>query len=231
LAKQFCASPGFKNLKCGLASQSEQEATLKNQCTLCGSTLFRGLPTNLPTDVSGVERYVQWAVAPISLACKGPVLVRSVFKMVEQPAVRKAAGWAGTDCTDSALVQVDEGGRRSSAVVRCELELPSAGGSEAERAVRAKEGQCWTCGRCSDGRGCPSATGKWYSDSYTTVATGCDFDASQGYEMHRVGFIITPETKIQLAKFEVCNSPGCFDAAYEQKKLKTAKPCENAKCE
>jgi hypothetical protein len=158
------------------------------------------------------------------------VVVRSVFKIVEEPAIKKAAGWTGTDCTNSALARLDEGIRDASPVVRCELELPSAGGSEAERAVGAREGRCWTCGRRDLGKGCPSATGKWYSDSYTTVATGCDFDASQGYEMHRVGFIITPETKIQLAKFEVCNSPGCFDAAYEQKKLKTAKPCENAKC-
>jgi hypothetical protein len=148
--------------------------------------------------------------------------------MSEEPEIEKEAGWAGTDCTNAALVHIDEGGRDASDIVRCESELPSEG--EAERAVKAKEGKCWTCGRCSSGTGCPSDKGKWYSDSYTTVATGCDFDESKGYAMHRVGFNINPGTRIELAKFEVCNSPGCFDAAYEQQKLKTAKTCEKAKC-
>jgi hypothetical protein len=232
LAKQFCASKEFRNLKCGIATPAEDEATLKNQCSLCG-TLYSGLwgpVNNAPSQVSGVDRYNQHWVAPISLACKGPVVVRSVFKMVEQPAIKQKEGWAGTDCTHSSMVHIDEGRRDASAVVRCELELPSAGGSEAERAVRAREGKCWTCGLCNSGTGCPSDKGKWYSDSYTTVATGCDFDVSKGYAMHRVGFNINPRTKIELAKFEVCNNPGCFDAAYEQQKLETAKTCEKGKC-
>jgi hypothetical protein len=228
LAKQFCTSPGFKELKCGLASEAEQAATLKNQCPLCG-TLFRKLPATLPAEVSGVDRYHQFAVAPISLACKGPVVVRSVFKMLDEPPINKQAGWAGTDCTNSALVHVDET-LDTAAVVRCELELPSSGGSEAERAVKGKEVNCYSCGLCSEGKGCPSAKGRWYSDSYSTVARGCDFDESNGYVMHRVGFNINPRTKIQLAKFEVCNSAGCFDAAYEQQKLNAAKACVNAKC-
>jgi hypothetical protein len=240
LAKQFCTSPGFKDLKCGLASEAEQAATLKHQCPACG-VIFRKLPTALPAEVSGVDQYDhgQFAVAPISLACQGPVVVRSVFKMLDEPPLDKQAGWAA-DCINSAwrpnaLMHVDEApdiGRNATYMVRCDLELPSSGGSEAERAMRGKEVKCWTCNRCLQGTNtaCPSAKGRWYSDSYTTVARGCDFVESNGYVMHRVGFHINPRTKIQLAKFEVCNSAGCFDAAYEQQKLDAAKACVNASC-
>lgn len=228
-AKQFCASPDFKKLTCGLASDAEDTATLKNQCSLCG-TLYSGLPTSLPTEVAGVDRYNQQWVRPISLACQGRVVVRSMFKMLQEPEVRKAADWDGTNCTNSAMEHVDEDGRGATPVVRCELELPAGAGSEAERAVKSKESKCWLCGLCSEGKGCPSGKGKWYSDSYTTTATGCNLDASKGYVMHRVGFNINPSTKILLAKFEVCNSGSCFDPAFEQKKLKSARTCTKGVC-
>jgi hypothetical protein len=48
--------------------------------------------------------------------------------------------------------------------------------------------------------------------------------------MHRVGVKIEGTVKIHLAKFEVCSDSGCFDAAHEQQKLKTAKPCINGAC-
>jgi hypothetical protein len=114
--------------------------------------------------------------------------------------------------------------------VRCELELPNTGGSEEERAVKGNETNCWLCGFCDDGNGCPSIVGKWYSDSYTTTATGCDFDPAMGYYMHRVGIVFTPSTKIQLARFEVCSIPGCSDPEYERQKLKRAKPCVKGVC-
>lgn len=69
------------------------------------------------------------------------------------------------------------------------LPPPGAGGDagEASRALRAAEGPCWTCNLCSDGGGCPSETGVWYSDSYTVNAKGCGFDAAKGYMAPRVG--------------------------------------------
>jgi hypothetical protein len=229
-ASQFCASPDFKKLTCGFASEAEQTAALK-QCVLCG-TRFRPLPDKLPAEITGNRNYNHWQTGakPISLACKGPIVVRSVFKLVEQPTVKQAPGWAGTDCTYSSLTHVDEDGRGASPVIRCELELPSTGGSEAERALKAKEGKCWACGLCSDGQGCPSAVGKWYSDSYTTVAQGCGFDAQKGPIMHRAGFNINPGAKVLLAKFEVCNSQGCFDPAVEKAKQQAAKQCVKGKC-
>lgn len=228
-ASQFCSSPDFKKLTCGFASEAEQTTALGNQCLTCG-TAFMGLAGQLPAEVAGSRNYNQYGVRPISLACKGPLVVRSVFKLVEQPQVKQSPGWAGTDCTYSALTHIDEAGRGASPVVRCELELPSSGGSEAERALKAKEGRCWNCGLCTDGKGCPSAVGKWYSDSYTTTAQGCDFDPQKGPSYHRAGINFNPGAKVLLAKFEVCNSPGCFDAAYEKAKQQAAKPCVNAKC-
>jgi len=238
-AKAFCAAPSFKNLKCEFASESEIAATIKKQCPLCG-TVYRGLPSKneLPAEVEGVDRYNQWGTELFSLACKGPVVVRSVFKMLAEPAITqeraRSNGWDGTDCTNSRIVPIDDEstskGGDASPVIRCELELPSTGGSEAQRAIKAKEGKCWVCSLCSDGGGCPSAVGKWYSDSYTTKATGCDIDPQKGYEFHRAGININPQTKILLAKFEVCNSPGCFDPAVEKAKQQAAKPCVKGKC-
>jgi hypothetical protein len=72
--------------------------------------------------------------------------------------------------------------------------------------------------------------GKWCSDSYTTTTPGCDFDLAKGYDYHRAGIGASPYTKILLAKFEVCNSPGCFDPEYERQKLKRAKPCIKGVC-
>jgi len=232
-AKQFCSSPDFRKLTCGLVSKAEGDATTKNQCPLCGNA-YRGLPDKLPAEVAGVDRYYQFGVDVISLACKGPVVVRSVFKMLQEPAVRQQAGRQGTDCAnvyiDHLTDKLVSKGGQASPVVRCELQLPATGGTEAERALAAKEGKCWLCGRCSEGLGCPSKKGVWYSDSYTTVAQGCSFNALKGYQAHRVGMIINPGTKFLLAKFEVCNSAGCFDAEAEQAKFKAAKPCTKAKC-
>lgn len=238
-AKAFCAAPSFKNLKCDFASESEIAATIKRQCPLCG-TVYRGLPSKqeLPAEVEGVDRYNQWGTELFSLACQGPVVVRSVFKMLEEPGVTqdqaRSSGWDGTNCTYSSMVRIDDEpaskGGNASPVIRCELELPDLGGSEAERAVKAKEAKCWVCGLCSDGLGCPSGVGKWYSDSYTTTATGCDIDPQKGYIYHRAGININPRTRILLAKFEVCNSPGCYDAASEKAKQQAAKLCVKGKC-
>jgi hypothetical protein len=177
----------------------------------------------------------------ISLACKGPVVIRSVFEIRCPHGTIKRDDSEGTSCTlpergRASLTHVNEGNtadgpvRNASPVVRCELELPNSGGSEEEHAVKGKETNCWLCGSCEDGNGCPSIVGKWYSDSYTTTATGCDFDPSRGYYMHRTGIVFTPDTKIQLARFEVCNIPGCSDPEYERQKLKRAKPCVKGVC-
>lgn len=49
--------------------------------------------------------------------------------------------------------------------------------------------------------------------------------------MDRVGFGINVDgVTIDMAKFEVCNDPGCFDQAAEAAKLARAKPCTNGKC-
>jgi hypothetical protein len=158
-----------------------------------------------------------------------PVVVRSVFKILEQPAIPKTEDWDGTNCTNTGLQDVDSAAPAS--VVRCELQLPSSGGSAVERALASKEVRCWSCGLCDDGKGCPNRNNTWYSGSFTTTAPGCDIDPQKGYNMHRVGININPRTKIQLAKFEACNSPGCFDPKAEQAKLAAAKPCIKGKCE
>jgi hypothetical protein len=42
--------------------------------------------------------------------------------------------------------------------------------------------------------------------------------------------IVNPGVKVLLAKFEICQRPGCFDPAYEAAKLRGAKRCVKGKC-
>lgn len=223
-------------MKCGFASDAEVEATIKEQCPYCG-TVWRYLPDKLPAEVEGVDRYNQWGAELSSLACQGPVVVRSVFKILDEPTSTLAdaikQGYDGNNCTNSRLLLVDddevEKGGDASKVIRCELKLLSTGGSETERALKAKESRCWQCDLCRDDLGCPTGIGKWYSDSFTTKARGCPKEG-EGYDYHQAGININPRTKILLAKFEVCSDPGCFDPAYEKAKQQAAKPCVKGKC-
>lgn len=230
-AKAFCARPEFKQLRCGLAKAEEQDKTTARQCPLCG-TAYRGLPA-APAVIEGVDRYPQSAVDVVSLACQGRAIVRKVFKIVKQPSYR-----AGKDCSGTMLDLIHaETSSKAGPTIRCELELPSGSGSEQQRATRAKEGKCWICTACpSSGEtagnnfGCPSTIGQWYVDTVVTSFRGCTWDAKDGYAMERVGFNIRPGVTIEMAKFEVCNDPGCFDQAAEAAKLARAKLCWNGKC-
>lgn len=225
--KAFCAAPDFRKLSCGFAGAAEQN--LKSSCWICG-TAYRRLHGGLPAEVEGHHTYNQFIVEALSLACQGPVLVRSVFKMLEEPAVDKSAeGLQGTDCTNFALI--NEGDKHASNTVRCELELAPSGGSEADRALTAKEKKCWMCGRCNKGFGCPSGKGMWYSDSYTTAAKGCSgLDPAQAWNPRSAEININPKTKVLLAKFEACSPGSCFDPAYEQQKKQSARQCVKGVC-
>eukprot|EP00775_Hariotina_reticulata_P006222 gene6222-6459_t len=230
LAKAFCQSPAFKQTSCGWVTKQEEAATLANQCVSCGTAYMDAYDT-LPSTLETSASMYQIGQKVVSLACKGRVVTRSVFKFTQQPAVTKEdaqrSGWAGTDCTYSRLFEVPSPG---TPVVRCELQLPSSGGSEVDRALKAKEVKCWKCDGCGRGGGCPAKTGVWYSDSATFTTQGCNFDASKGYAANTVGIVINPKTSVLLAKFEVCNSPNCFNAAYEDAKLANARPCVKGKC-
>jgi hypothetical protein len=149
-AKAFCESPGFKSLPCAFACDTEAETTTKKMCYLCG-TLYFPMPEHIPFEVSGVPKYPTYGVRLISLACKGPVVIRYVFKITSSLAITKREGYEGTNCTRASLAQIDEhnttdaygSARNASPIVRCELELPNIGDSEEERAVKAKETNCW----------------------------------------------------------------------------------------
>jgi hypothetical protein len=165
--------------------------------------MWRFLPSELPAEIEGRDTYYQMGVKILSLTCKGPVVVRSVFKMHNGSDI----SYAGTNCSTVS------GSGNDSAVIRCELQLPATGGIEAERALHGKEVRCWQCGLCSEGKGCPNRYGVWYSDTFTTVGKGCDLTS---YDARTLGFFINPDTNVLLAEFEACNTPGCFNASYEQ---------------
>jgi hypothetical protein len=182
--------------------------------------------------MNGHQSYTEWAARVISLACSGRVLVRSVFKITEQEPITLTTvlGLQGTSCTSSRLDTSATPNAADSTVIRCELQLPTGAGSEAERALKSKEVNCYKCGLCGEGLGCPSKTGVWYSDTYTTNVSGCKIDAKQGYTARKAHININPGAKVLLAKFEVCNSARCFNQAYEDAKAKSAKACIRGKC-
>jgi hypothetical protein len=227
--KAFCASPDFRKLSCGFAGAAEQKLK-SDSCWRCGDG-YRRLQGSLPAEVEGIPDDDQFIVEPLSLACNGPVVVRTVFKMLsEAPVDNMARGLQGTDCTPFRLINKGENDATPN-VVRCELELPPSGGSEAERALRAKEGRCWMCGLCVKGFGCPSTKGKWYSDSYTTVAACCSSVDPRWWYPESAEINIFPKpTKVLLAKFEVCSPGSCFDPAYEQQKRQSARQCVKGLC-
>lgn len=173
--------------------------------------------SKLPQVISSYGSYWQNIAQTISLACHGRIVVRAVFKITQQD----------KNCT--ALAAFLAGGDPKALEtprVRCELQLPAGSGDEASRAVKAKETKCW---RCDKGK-CPSKVGVWYSDSYTKVVPGCDQKFDADYDPPKIGMIFNPGGKALVAKFEVCNDPGCFDPTYEDKKLETALVAEKRDC-
>jgi len=72
-------------------------------------------------------------------------VVRAVFK-------QNNSDTTDTGCPDFQLApRFDKGS--ATAVVRCELALPSGAGSENERALRSKEVNCRICDSCENGEG------------------------------------------------------------------------------
>lgn len=222
-ARSFCSSPAFKKLTCGLASDSEEEAAA-DSCIYCG-TVNGIMPTKdkLPQELSSGSDFTLYSNT-LSLACKGRVVVRAVFKYVDLAGNCADQGGSrlitpGSDA-DSAGVKVVTG------VVRCELQVPAGAG--ASSALSAPEGKCW---RCSKGM-CPSKVGVWYSEVYTMSVQGCDqkFDPTSGYDPLKVGLLVQPDQKVLVAKYEACSDAGCFDQAYEDKKYKNAPAPATREC-
>jgi hypothetical protein len=89
------------------------------------------------------KSYYSLAYGLPSLACQGKAVVRSVFK-------QKDMGWARPGCANFRLKAYGNLGKTTE-VVRCDLVLPSGGGSETERALRSKEVNCRICNACGDG--------------------------------------------------------------------------------
>jgi hypothetical protein len=100
----------------------------------------------LPLTIEGRASYYSLAYGLPSLACQGKAVVRSVFK-------QNNMAWNRPGCADFRLDSNALGDRlgKSPEVVRCELVLPSGGGSEVDRALRSKEVKCHICNACADG--------------------------------------------------------------------------------
>jgi hypothetical protein len=69
-------------------------------------------------------------------------------------------------------------------------------------------------------------------NSFVVDLGGCGASpaALARYGDGRAVLILNKGMKALLAKFEVCQAPGCFDPAYEAAKLRGAKRCVNGKC-
>lgn len=221
LAAKLCAQPNYiKQQKCGLMSEDEFQAVYAGIPVYAG-TMYNVMPVGkkLPDDIS-VGNSFQYFRAPIALGCQGKVLVRAVMKIVKQPK------WWLT-VSGVRLVPTDT----SSKVVRCFLELPKGEGSEYERVLKSKETKCYVCERGDKNTGCPSQEGAWFSDVYITQLDGCGFDRSKGFNLPLADLAVNPGYTAIVAKFEVCNDAGCFNQAYEEKKIANALPCSEQKCD
>lgn len=249
-ATAFCSKIDFAQLQCGFATSAELKQTasgmLPSSCFYCNhagedqiaaastsNAPVPQLPISWPESANKASpSNPQSLTQVISLACKGQVLVRTVFKNTvgtQQSIVQEA--FRRPTQQDCSVVQLTTNNQaKQPTVVRCELQLPQGPGSEAERAVKAKEGQCYICNSCESGGGCPAKSGAWYSDSLLTTANGCGFDRSKGYQLQTVSIDVSAPGQIQLAKYDVCSSSSCFNQAYEAQKLKSAKACKNGKC-
>ena len=102
------------------------------------------------------------------------------------------------------------GGTSPSPVIRCELDGPDP--------LRSVETNCQPCTSCLSG-GCPTGTGRWYSDSFTVSLPSCAFT---GGTPPVAAFLMNAGVRLVLAKFEVCSNPTSFNATYEAAKAAQA---------
>lgn len=207
----------------------EEDASTGGMCIWCGTVWMGEPPLNLPANLSLFGRsYFQQAGHVISLGCQGQVVVRAVLKILQQPDEGQG------NCSYARLEDVSDSSANASSVIRCELLLPPPsynGETEVQRALRSQEVNCYKCGRCGAGFGCPNQVGVWYSDTFTTNVQGCNADFNTTGYLPRIPYIIiNPDTSLTLAKFEVCNAPSCFNTTYEAEKAESAKVCVSGKC-
>jgi hypothetical protein len=135
----------------------------------CGTAYYgnvgrRQLPIDF-SDFSGSAAY-KMAYGLPSLACQGKAVVRSVFK-------QNRMDWDRPGCTDFRLHPDGDSGAKSPEVVRCELALPSGGGSEVDRALRSKEVNCRICNLCRDGG--------WWARACAASLLECSTPWTQGW--------------------------------------------------
>jgi hypothetical protein len=229
IIQAYCKSPAAAKRTCGWAADQERAVLASGGVklqprglVLPGAKAGSGgivLPTEWKGCTSCPGTSANDLIMLPSLACSGPAIVRTVFK------VKNPGGgpidiqlWAG---------QGPPAGR----IVRCELQLPPGPpATEVQRALASKEINCVACGYRMGG--CLSKPGVWYSDSTQLNLSGCKApkDAAKSFEYNidpdngngLPTIHVAGEASILLAKFEVCNDPGCYNPVLEAKKLQAA---------
>ena len=180
--QKFCKSPRFKRLKCGFitpdSAEYNQTITRSETCVWCG-TVYWGEMQPAPTRVSDpvTDGYGRLAGRVVSLACKGNLVIRMVYKiekyepttipngpnrLEEQSFDAAAAHWQPSD------------GSANTPNIRCSLVLPKGYSNEVKAAVHSKEVGCKNFHRVPVGKG-PGALmkiGKWYSGKKTICQRG-----------------------------------------------------------
>jgi hypothetical protein len=114
-AGAFCRSAEFKTLSCDLASPLEVQKALMGRCWTCGTIWTT--PPRPPQTFLGHVSYYQYTGRPVSIACKGLLRFRIVYKVL-----------AGEDCptrlhADALSATVV---RDISKIRRCEIEYDSS---------------------------------------------------------------------------------------------------------
>lgn len=156
-----------------------------------------------PTKVAGNQYYGILSGRVVSLACKGRVKTRAVYKLLK-------AGNASNLTpaylvNESPYLQSDLTGSNRTAVTRCELSVPALkpGQTEAQAALAAKEVNCKVCSASSSKAACPMKAGKWYSETFQSTVPGCSFSDSKGFEPNVMFMNVGTGAEIQVAEFSI----------------------------
>lgn len=198
-AEAFCNGTEIKALKCDWAKDSEQNKVASGAFA---GTLWTGEP-NPPQTLENGRSYYSIAAKVVSLACKGPLTVRTVFKYLP-----------GSQGCSRLVLDTDtlgSTGKSARTISRCQLRFTGAAATAAngtdaaaiQAALAAPENSCQECKTCAT---CPQEVGVWYSDTASFDFEGCAGVAARPNEYYipsKPGVVVNPGNKVLLAGFTV----------------------------
>ena len=179
VVRKFCKSPRFKRLKCGFitpnSAEYNQTITRSDTCVPCGTVYWgpqyygeMGAPPETISIRADDAYGGRLAVRVVSLACRGEVVIRMVYKIekFEPTTLPGGPNWLKEQSFNTAVTYWDSSdGAVPTPNVRCSLVLPKGYPNELKAAVHSKEVDCKKFFRVPIGKGPRTMlkVGTWYS--------------------------------------------------------------------